>query len=43
MRGKCNEPERYIEERLRDVLAYAEQKQIPPERVGALLQELRGQ
>ncbi len=38
-----NEPERYIEERLRDVLAYAEQEQIPPERVGALLRELRGQ
>ena len=34
------EPERYIEERLRDILAYARQEQIPPERVNTLLQEL---
>lgn len=36
-----NEPERYVEERLRDVLTYARQERIPPERVGVLLQELR--
>ena len=33
-----DEPERYVEERLRDALAYAEQEQIPRERVYALLQ-----
>lgn len=35
------EPERYIEERLRDTLAYAEQEQISPERVCELLQKVQ--
>ena len=33
-----DEPERYVEERLRDMFAYAGQEQIPRERVYALLQ-----
>lgn len=35
-----DEPERYVEERLRDTLAYAGQEQISPERVRKLLQRL---
>lgn len=34
-----DEPERYVEELLRDVLTYAEQKQISVEKVCELLQE----
>lgn len=35
------EPERYIEERLRDILAYAGQEQIPPERVCGILRGMQ--
>ncbi len=34
-----DEPERYVEERLRDMMSYAGQEQIPRERVYALLQK----
>ncbi len=36
------EPERYVEEALRNILAYAGQEKIPPERVCELLQKLAG-
>ena len=36
-----DEPERYVEERLRDMLAYARQEQIPQERVHALFREVQ--
>ncbi len=31
------EPERYVEEALQEIVAYARQEQISPERVGELL------
>ncbi len=36
-----NEPERYIEERLREILSYGAQEGIEPERVSAMMRELR--
>ena len=36
-----DEPERYVEEALKDILVYARQEQIPQERVCELLQSLK--
>lgn len=36
-----DEPERYVEEQLRNTLMYARQEQISPERVCELLQRLK--
>ncbi|MBD5551046.1 MAG: hypothetical protein HDQ96_07715 [Lachnospiraceae bacterium] len=36
-----DEPERYVEEKLKDALIYAEQEQISPDRVCELLQRLK--
>lgn len=37
-----DEPERYVEERMRELSAYAEEQQIPAERVYALWNEISG-